>query len=142
MDYTDEKISTILNQYKKKREREIKKYHEVLKTDPEWREKNKENSKKYYHDNKPKYKQKYKDREAHYKIKNLYQYYLRNNKVDIFKDKHKDKYSYLIKNGYVTDDNFKIEDVEINPVETKKISNWFITDDQDKDVGGLDVKEI
>jgi len=137
MDYTDEKITSILNQYKKKREREIKKYHEELKTDPEWREKNKENSKKYYELNKDKYKKKYKDKEAHLRIKNLYQYYLRNNKVNDFKSKHKDKYSYLIINGYIKDDDFNItyEDQD----KPKPISKWFINNNQDKDVGGLDV---
>lgn len=140
MEYSDEKISSILNQYKKKREREKQKYHEELKTNPEWREKNKENSKKYYHNNKSKYKQKYKNKEEYFKIKNLYQYYLRNDKVEAFKEKHKEKYSYLIIHGYIKDDNFKI--VTEDQGQPKPVSKWFIKDNQDKDVGGLDVEEI
>jgi len=136
MEYTYDKINTILTQYKKKREREIKKYHEELKLDPQWREKNKNNSKIYYDNNKDKYKKKYKDKEAHYKIKNLYQYYLRNNKVELFKEKHKDKYSYLIKNGFIKDDAFKIVDqIQEKP---KPLSKWFVMENQEKDVGGLD----
>ena len=37
MEYTDDKIKSIITQYKKKRERENKMYHEELKHDENWR---------------------------------------------------------------------------------------------------------
>ena len=57
--YTDEKIKKIVTQYKNKRERESKKYHEELKLDPEWRAKNCEKSREFYKNNKEHYKDKY-----------------------------------------------------------------------------------
>jgi len=103
--YTDEKIKSIVSQYKKKRERENTNYHNVLKHDCEWRKMNNEKSKEYYKKNKEVVQKKYLSNNEYIKIRNLYRYYLRENRVEDFKQKHKEKYEYLQERGYVEIDN-------------------------------------
>ena len=112
---SDEKIKAIVNQYKKKRERENRKYNEELKNDPEWIKSNREKSKLYYHTHKDHYKEKYNDNKDFIRIRNLYQYYLRNNKVEIFKAKHPEKYKYLMEKGYKLPE---VQEKKINNIET------------------------
>ena len=99
--YTDDKIKLIVNQYKKKRERENKKYHNVLKHDTEWRKMNNEKSKEYYKNNNQMVQQKYSKNNEYIKVRNLYRYYLRENRVEDFKQKHKEKYEFLQGKGYL-----------------------------------------
>lgn len=101
MEYTDDKIKSILNQYKKKRQRENKKYHEELKHNEEWKQVNNEKSKQYYKNNKEAVKMKYINNNEYIKIRNLYRYYLRENRINDFKIKHNEKYEYLKLKGYI-----------------------------------------
>tara|TARA_R110002096_G_scaffold211263_1_gene398750 strand:+ start:1443 stop:1838 length:396 start_codon:yes stop_codon:yes gene_type:complete len=101
MEYTDDKIKSIITQYKKKRERENKMYHEELKHDENWRKKNNDKSKDYYKINKEAVRKKYLSDNEYIKIRNLYRYYLRCNRVQDFKDKYPEKYMYLENRGYI-----------------------------------------
>ena len=127
--YTDENIKKILDQHKKKREREQKKYHQVLKHDEEWRKNNCAKSREHYEQNKDQYKVKYLSNKEYIKIRNLYRYYLRENKVNDFKMKFPQKYEYLQNKGYV-----KIDDNK--PI--KQINEWFIPKECEENVGGLE----
>ena len=101
MEYNDKKIKSIVDQYKKKRERENKIYHETLKHDEEWKTKNNEKSKQYYKDNRETLHKKYLSDNEYIKVRNLYRYYLRCNRVDDFINKHSEKYEYLVNRGYI-----------------------------------------
>ena len=57
--YTDDEIKKIVEQYKNKREREHKQYHEVSKHDEEWRKENCKKSSDFYKTHKDHYKDKY-----------------------------------------------------------------------------------
>ena len=129
MEYTDDKIKTIIEQHKRKREREQKKYHEELKLNPEWRKQNCEKSRKHYAENKEHYKEKYMSNQEYIKIRNLYRYYLRSNKVNDFKIKFPQKYEYLQNKGYI-----KLHDKQPN----KQINEWFIPKECEENIGGLE----
>lgn len=101
MEYTDEQILKLINQHKKKRAREHNKYHDELKVDPEWRKLNCEKSKIYYDKNKEQYKEKYLSNQEYIKIRNLYRYYLRNERLNDFKSKYPEKIQYLKDKGYI-----------------------------------------
>jgi hypothetical protein len=126
--YTDDKIKSILNQYKKKRERENNKYHNELKHDEEWKNKNNEKSKQYYHNNKEAVKKKYINNKEYIKIRNLYRYYLREDRINDFKNKYPDKYKYLQNKGYVPiDDKIHVE-------EKNDIKSFFKIVDENKEI--------
>ena len=97
----DELIHKLLNNYKKRIENDRIKYHTIKKLNPEFMESNRQRAKEHYEKNKEKKKQKYEDNKEIHKSKNLYGYYKRNNKLDSFKDKHKDKYEILLKIGFI-----------------------------------------
>ena len=104
MDLTADQIARILINYKNKRERENKYYHDVLKNSEEYKIKNRERAKEHYNNGyKEKKKQNYEANKEFIKYKSLYNYYKRNDKIDIFKDKHIDKYNFLIEKGYIKD---------------------------------------
>tara|TARA_Y100001972_G_scaffold126888_1_gene181977 strand:+ start:774 stop:1172 length:399 start_codon:yes stop_codon:yes gene_type:complete len=128
MEYTDEKIKSIINQYKKKRDRENKKYHEELKHDEEWKQMNNEKSKQYYKNNKEAVKKKYITNQEYIKIRNLYRYYLREERVNDFKNKHAEKYAYLQNKGYVP-----IDDT-IHEEKKNDIKTFFDIVDENKEI--------
>tara|TARA_R110002051_G_scaffold297193_3_gene363455 strand:+ start:587 stop:946 length:360 start_codon:yes stop_codon:yes gene_type:complete len=99
--YTDEKIKKIINQYKRKRERENDKYHNELKLDAEWKKMNTEHSKDYYNKNVDDIKQKYQNNKEFIKCRNLYYYYKRDNRENIFISKHPEKCKVLDDNCFV-----------------------------------------
>jgi len=102
MDLTAEQIARVLTNYKNKRIRENKYYHEVTKNKEDFKIKNRARSKLHYDNgyNEVK-KQHYQDNKDILKTKSLYNYYKKNNKIEIFKDKHKDKYDMLIEKGFL-----------------------------------------
>jgi len=102
MDLTDNQIQNILSSYKKKREREKKYYHEVLKYDEEYKNKNKQRSKEHYHNkNKEKKKEYYEKNKDILNLKSLYNYYLKKDMLDKFKNKHNEKYNILVSKGII-----------------------------------------
>ena len=95
MTFSEEEITKILNQYKKKRDRENKYYHETTKNKEDFVLKNRARAKAHYNLNKDKKKEKYNENKDFIKAKNLYHYYVKKEKVDSFKEKHEDKFNLL-----------------------------------------------
>ncbi len=104
MDMTAEQIAKVLTNYKNKRIRENNYYHNVTKDKEEFKIKNRERAKNHYINGyKDKKKQNYENNKDLMKMKSLYSYYRKNDKIDKFKDKHLDKYNVLIENGFIKD---------------------------------------
>ncbi len=101
----DEQIQTIVDAYKKKRESEIKHYHEVLKNDPTFQAKNKYRAKVWYHNNKDKRREYYQENKDFQNAKNIYNYHKKKDNLDYFKTKHSEKYELLIQKNWIKDDN-------------------------------------
>tara|TARA_R110000737_G_scaffold157324_1_gene185849 strand:+ start:16899 stop:17210 length:312 start_codon:yes stop_codon:yes gene_type:complete len=100
MDLSEEQIDRILANYKKKRERENKYYHEVSKDNEKFKIKNRERAKSHYQRNgKEMKKERYESNREILQIKSLYNYYKKNDKIEIFKEKHETKYNILIEKG-------------------------------------------
>ncbi len=92
-------ITKIITQYKKKREREKKNYHERLKVDNEWCKRNQQRALDHYNKNKDKNKEKYKNDKDFVNSRSMFQYYKRNNRIMDFKDKYPEKYELLKSRG-------------------------------------------
>ena len=101
MDLTEAQIAKILTDYKKKRERENKYYHEVKKHDEEFKAKNRERAKNHYHSKgKDMKSNQYQDNKEFVKARSLYNYYKKRDNLDTFKEKHDDKCKILIEKGF------------------------------------------
>lgn len=102
MDLTAEQIARILTNYKNKRTRENKYYHEVTKNKEEFKIKNRERAKAHYQNGyKEKKKENYSNNKELLKTKSLFNYYKRNDKIEIFKEKHEEKYKMLVEKGVI-----------------------------------------
>ncbi len=79
---------------------DIKRYYQKYKNDPEYQAKNRERQKKAYHNN-PEYRQKkldiYKNNKYLVNTRSTYNRYKRENRLDVFIERHPDKYEFLIK---------------------------------------------
>tara|TARA_S200002703_G_scaffold104434_2_gene90605 strand:+ start:1549 stop:1878 length:330 start_codon:yes stop_codon:yes gene_type:complete len=99
---TNEEIMKLIQKYKNKRTNEKKYYHNVTKTKEEFKVKNRENAKKHYEEKgREMKKEKYVKNKDIIKAKALYNYYLKNDNIDGFKDKHKDRYILLLENNKI-----------------------------------------
>ena len=98
--YTEEKINHILELYKRHRIRDKVKYQKK-KQQEGFAEKNRARAKAHYEANKEIKLTKYKDNKEILNAKSLYNYYKKNDKIDIFKDKHQEKYELLNNYGLV-----------------------------------------
>jgi hypothetical protein len=102
MDLSPEQIDKILANYKKKRERENKYYHDVSKNNEEYKFKNRERAKAHYDKaGKDMKKEKYESNKQILQIKSLFNYYKKNDKIDVFKEKHEEKYNILVEKGII-----------------------------------------
>ena len=102
MDLSTEQIDRILANYKKKRERENKYYHEVSKDNEEFKMKNRERAKTHYDKvGKEAKKDRYQSNKEILQIKSLFNYYKKNDKIDMFKEKHESKYNILVEKGII-----------------------------------------
>jgi len=97
-----------------------------LKHDNEWRKMNNDKSKEYYKNNKEMVQQKYLSNNEYIKIRNLYRYYLRENRVLDFKSKYPDKYKYLQNKGYVP--------IDTAPPPKPDIKDFFEVVDNNKEI--------
>ena len=110
MEYSSAQIEQILKSYKMKREREIKYYHEVKKFDEEYINKNRERAKKHYQNGyKEKKKEYYESNKVLMNAKASYKYYVKNDKVDKFKEKYNDRYELLINSGFINEPSQPVE---------------------------------
>jgi len=100
MDLTEAQIAKVLIDYKKKRERENKYYHEVKKHDEEFKAKNRERAKNHYHKvGKDMKCNQYQNNKEFVKARSLYNYYNKNNNLEKFKEKHQEKCKILAERG-------------------------------------------
>ena len=95
MNLTEEQIEKILESYKKKRTKENNYYHEVSKNQDDFKIKNRARAKEHYDKNKDVKKEKYQNNKELICAKNLYKYYEKNDKIEIFKEKHPLKWDLL-----------------------------------------------
>tara|TARA_R100001509_G_scaffold126986_1_gene80434 strand:- start:870 stop:1241 length:372 start_codon:yes stop_codon:yes gene_type:complete len=121
MNYTDEQKNNIIEKYNKIKEQQKKASREYIKriskTDEyrekqrayyqankeKLREKSKNNFKKYYDSEKGKEKKKeyYENNKDITKLKRLYKYYSKNDKIDKFIERHPEKYKKLKEINYI-----------------------------------------
>ena len=102
MDLTEQQIAKVLSDYKKKRERENKYYHEFSKHSEEFKIKNRERAKNHYQNKgKDMKKNQYKDNKEFVKARSLYNYYKKKDNLDKFKEKHEEKCKILREKGFV-----------------------------------------
>ena len=102
MDLTAEQIARVLTNYKNKRERENKYYHEVTKNKEEFKIKNRVRAQAHYQNGyKEKKKENYSNNKDILKTKSLYNYYKRKEKIEVFKEKHEEKYKMLVEKGFI-----------------------------------------
>tara|TARA_Y100001963_G_scaffold144788_1_gene217387 strand:- start:209 stop:511 length:303 start_codon:yes stop_codon:yes gene_type:complete len=94
-------INDTLLKYKNKRNREIKYYNEVLKNNDNFKIKNRQNSKSWYDNNKDKKKNYYLNNKEDLKLKSSFNYYKKNDKLDILKNKNPDKYQLMVDKGLI-----------------------------------------
>lgn len=94
-------IQKLLINYKLKKKYDYDKYHNERKLNQDFIEKNRERSKQYYENHKEDRKLNYEKNKDLLQMKNLYGYYNRNKKLDLFKSKHKYKYDKLIDIGFI-----------------------------------------
>ena len=100
MDLTESQIAKVLIDYKKKRDRENKYYHEVSKHDEEFKMKNRERAKNHYHTKGKEMKgNQYQDNKEFVKARSLYNYYKKKDNLDTFKEKHQEKCKILAERG-------------------------------------------
>ena len=94
MNYSEEEIKVILNNYHKKKEYEKQRYLIIKDTD-EFINKNRARAKAHYDLNKESMRMKYQDNKDIINAKSSYYYYKKNNKLDKFNEKNKEKYELL-----------------------------------------------
>lgn len=93
-------INKLLESHKKRLEYNRHKYHTERKFNETFMQKNRERSKQHYENNKNKKREYYIKNKEFINSKNTYNYYKRKNKIDIFKNKHPEKYQILIDNDF------------------------------------------
>tara|TARA_R110000796_G_scaffold186953_1_gene303886 strand:+ start:76 stop:399 length:324 start_codon:yes stop_codon:yes gene_type:complete len=100
--YSEEQIQRILQNYKNKRDRENKYYHDVTKNKEEFKIKNRQRAKAHYEKvGKNMKKESYQNNKELLSAKALYNYYKRNENIDIFKDKHQSRYILLLESKLI-----------------------------------------
>lgn len=100
MDFTDDEIKHILEEYKKRRDAG-RDYYNRYKDDPEFKKKNRSAALAYYYNNKDKAKNNYQKDKEYNNARNSYYYYKSKGKEDIFEQKFPAKYKLLVDRGYI-----------------------------------------
>jgi chemotaxis methyl-accepting protein methylase len=100
-EFTEDQISDILKNYKTQKERS-REYYDKVKDTEEFKIKNRARAKKHYDNGyNVKRKDEYKNNADVIKAKNLYYYYKKTDKLNVFKHKHADKYEALLSINYI-----------------------------------------
>ena len=99
---TDEYIQKLVNDHKKKLQYHRDRYNNIRKHDETFMKKNRDRAKVHYDNNKEKKKEYYESNKALMNAKASYKYYLKNDKVDKFKEKYNDRYELLLNSGFIT----------------------------------------
>lgn len=96
---SEQQVQTLINNYKKKREREKKYYHEVLAKNPEYVKKNRDGANTHYHYNKEKKKAQYEKDKEFLRARQLFYHYRKYEMLDKFEEKHPQKVELLRQRG-------------------------------------------
>ncbi len=102
-EFTEEQIIDILNQYKLHKQRMQERYARIKDTD-EFRKQNRARAKAHYEKNKDKKRQRYLENRDIINARNIYYYYKNSlENIDLFIERHPEKYNLLKSNGYFND---------------------------------------
>lgn len=101
MEMSDELIQKILATHKKRKEYERNRYHNVLKHDPDFVEKNRQRAREHYAKNKDKKREKYAKGRDIENARSNYRYYVRLGRQNEFQSKQPLKYELLVKAGFI-----------------------------------------
>ena len=96
MDISDEEIKRILEIHQKRLAYDRKRYHEKLKHDPEFIRKNRARANEHYKNHGQKKRDKYQAHKELMNAKASYRYYLKTKRIELFKEKHAEKYKLLL----------------------------------------------
>ncbi len=96
MDLSDEQIKRIVEQHKKRRAYDRKRYHEVSKNDPVFIAKNRERARLHYQQNGDKKRETYVKNKELLSARASARYYKRTDRLEVFKEKHPEKYQLLV----------------------------------------------
>jgi mannitol-1-phosphate/altronate dehydrogenase len=99
----EQQIQKILDDYKRKRQRERDHYHNVKKHDPVFVEKNRLLAKQYYEKNNQRYRNNYLQDRDFKLAKSSYSYHKKNNTVDKYKNKYPERFDLLVEKGFIVD---------------------------------------
>lgn len=100
-EFTEEQISDILKNYKTQKQRS-REYYDKVKDTEEFKMKNRARAKNHYDNGySEKRREKYIQNADELKAKNLYNYYRKKDKIDLFKEIHADKYEALVSMNYI-----------------------------------------
>ena len=92
-------IKKAIEQYKRKKANEYYNYHNKYKLDPNYMQKNKDRAKQHYEENKDKSKLRYLNNKELLKARSSYNYYKKNDKLDVFQSKFPDRVKILKENA-------------------------------------------
>ena len=96
---SDEKIQKLLTSYKRKRQKEKERY-ERLKDTEDFKNKNRDNARRYWQRNKERKKKHYEENKDYINATQSYKYWLKKGMVDKWIEKSPDKYELLKSRGY------------------------------------------
>lgn len=99
MDYSEQEIKHIVEMYKKKREREKKRYEKIKDTEA-FKQENRRRSKQHYEKNKKMKVEYYSQNKEYINAKTSFTYYKNNKTIEEFKEKHPDRYKLLVARNY------------------------------------------
>lgn len=100
MEYSEEEIQRILKLYKQNKEKNKENYQKIKDTE-EFKIKNRERAKAHYHENKELKKKHYDTNKELIKARSSYQYYLKKNRINEFKEKYPERYEKLVHVKYI-----------------------------------------
>jgi hypothetical protein len=100
MEYSEEQIQRILTLYKQNKEKNKENYQKIKDTE-EFKMKNRARAKAHYHKNKELKKNHYEQNKELIKARSSYQYYLKQDRLDEFKEKYPFRYEKLIHSNYI-----------------------------------------
>ena len=98
---SETQILEILKKYKATREKERHNYHSVLKHSEDFKKKNRARSARWYAKNKEAEHENYQENKDFILAKQSYKYYLKQDKLDAFKERHLERYNLLISKNYI-----------------------------------------
>lgn len=100
-DYTEEYIQKLIITHQKKLANDRHTYLTKYKNDKVFQEKNRAAANDYYRRNKEKIGDRMEKNKEKNSALNSYRYYKKTDRIDLFKNKHPEKYDYLVRIDYI-----------------------------------------